>query len=185
MSDAPARGKGGKWLPGKSGNPGGRPAVLEEVRDLARRETAASIKRLAQIRDDAGQPAQARVSACAHLLDRAWGKPQQAIVTENLHRYVARLPEKAFTTEEWAAAHAPAAVTQPVALPAPEEPKALTTDYQTPPTSVPSVQPPSEVEQFLQEAKATLKSDPPRKPMSFTEQFLEAARGNGKFPDVG
>jgi hypothetical protein len=69
----------GHWKKGTSGNPGGRPKLVAEVRDLAQDETAASIKTLASIRDNARAPAQARVAACSALLDRGWGKPAQSV----------------------------------------------------------------------------------------------------------
>lgn len=71
--------KPGTFKPGQSGNPGGRPKALMEVVELARKETAASLKALAEIRSDLAAPPAARVAAAQALLDRAWGKPSQAI----------------------------------------------------------------------------------------------------------
>ncbi|CAL8981860.1 hypothetical protein RHODGE_RHODGE_03989 [Rhodoplanes serenus] len=67
-----------KFQPGRSGNPGGRPKTITEVRDLARAKTAEAIEALAQIAT-AGESEAARVSAAVALLDRAWGKAPQAI----------------------------------------------------------------------------------------------------------
>ena len=62
---------------GKSGNPGGRPKEVQEVRDLARKHTVAAIQRLVELmNDDNGRTS---VAACTVLLDRAWGKAPQAI----------------------------------------------------------------------------------------------------------
>jgi hypothetical protein len=67
-----------KFAPGVSGNPGGRPKAVGEVRDLARQHTANVIKRLNKLSKFADTDA-ARVAACKELLDRAWGKAPQEI----------------------------------------------------------------------------------------------------------
>jgi hypothetical protein len=69
--------------PGKSGNPGGRPAVkLDDGRslaDLAKEHTAAAVATLAEIVGDKKVDPRARVSAATALLDRGWGRPQQSV----------------------------------------------------------------------------------------------------------
>jgi hypothetical protein len=70
------------FKPGKSGNPGGRPKVVAEVRDLARQHTELAILTLAEIAGDAEKPAAARVSAAEALLDRAWGKAPATMAGE-------------------------------------------------------------------------------------------------------
>ena len=70
------------FKPGQSGNPGGRPKAIAEVLDLARKETAASIRTLARIRDDEEAPHAARATSAIALLDRAWGKPTTMLATE-------------------------------------------------------------------------------------------------------
>jgi hypothetical protein len=65
------------WKPGQSGNPGGRPKELREVAALAREHSAEAIERLAYwMRSD---DSRASVAASEKLLDRAWGKAQQAV----------------------------------------------------------------------------------------------------------
>lgn len=65
------------FVKGSSGNPGGRPAVVKEVRELAQRYAPAAIERLAElVKDPDGRVA---VAACNALLDRAIGKPLQAV----------------------------------------------------------------------------------------------------------
>ena len=67
------------WVPGQSGNPGGRPRIVEAVRDIARESTMLAIETLRQIAADTDAASAARVSAATALLDRAWGKPLQGV----------------------------------------------------------------------------------------------------------
>ena len=64
--------------PGQSGNPGGRPKGLIEVVTLARAQTRAAIRPLADIIQD-GQSEAAHIAAANALLDRGWGKPREPI----------------------------------------------------------------------------------------------------------
>ena len=75
---APNRGDRGRWLPGSSANPGGRPAVLTDVRNLARQHTPAAVAKLAHIMEK-GKSEQACIAAASALLDRGWGKPTQPL----------------------------------------------------------------------------------------------------------
>ena len=88
---------------GQSGNPGGRPKVIAEVKELARAHTGAAIETLVSIMTNPKSAPAARVSAANALLDRGYGKPPQHITGEGGPSYVVRLPEPCKTAEEWVA----------------------------------------------------------------------------------
>jgi hypothetical protein len=68
----------GQFPPGMSGNPGGAPKGLAEVRDLARGYTVLAITTLARIAEK-GKTETAQIAASTALLDRGWGKPTQIL----------------------------------------------------------------------------------------------------------
>jgi hypothetical protein len=88
---------------GQSGNPGGRPKEIAEVKELAREHMPAAIEALVSIMNNPKASDAARVSAATALLDRGYGKPQQHITGDPIP-YVARLPMPCATSEEWLAA---------------------------------------------------------------------------------
>jgi hypothetical protein len=88
---------------GQSGNPGGRPKEIAEVKELAREHMPAAINALVSIMNNPKASDAARVSAATALLDRGYGKPQQHIEAK-IGSYVAWLPTPYDTAEEWAAA---------------------------------------------------------------------------------
>jgi hypothetical protein len=87
---------------GQSGNPGGRPKVVAEIKDLARKHTDEALETLAAIMRNPKASASARVSAANALLDRGYGKAPLHITGDSIS-YVARLPEPCKTAEEWLA----------------------------------------------------------------------------------
>ena len=68
------------FQPGQSGNPGGRPKEVGEVRALARQYTGQAIATLAAIMLDDSAKGSERVAAATALLNRGYGKPAQALV---------------------------------------------------------------------------------------------------------
>lgn len=67
------RSKAGQFVKGISGNPGGRPKSIEEIRDLARSYTAEAMQSLLRIATS-GKSESAVVAASNAILDRGWGK---------------------------------------------------------------------------------------------------------------
>jgi hypothetical protein len=63
---------------GRSGNPGGRPKMPAELRDLCRRHTDLAVRTLIDICRDKDAPANARANAANLLLNRAWGPAAMA-----------------------------------------------------------------------------------------------------------
>src|SRR5262249_39682321 len=68
----------GQFRPGASGNPGGRPAALAEVKQLARQHTALAIQKIAHIAEQRHSE-MAQIAAANALLDRGWGRPTQPV----------------------------------------------------------------------------------------------------------
>jgi hypothetical protein len=67
---------------GRSGNPGGRPRVIAELRDLARRQAPDAIKELGRLALKARNET-ARIAAIRELLDRGYGKPTQILAGDD------------------------------------------------------------------------------------------------------
>ena len=65
----------GRFQPGHSGNPGGRPKIERQIVELCRGSAAEAIETLLSVMR-AGKPAEALAAANA-ILDRAFGKPKQ------------------------------------------------------------------------------------------------------------
>jgi hypothetical protein len=66
----------GQFLPGHTGNPGGRPGLPVEVRTRLSELSLPAVQALADALR--GDDARVRVVAAAHILDRLYGRPAQA-----------------------------------------------------------------------------------------------------------
>jgi len=64
---------------GQSGNPGGRPKVLADVRDAARAHSVTAVNALVEIIENKKAPPAARVAAANSILDRGFGRPESKI----------------------------------------------------------------------------------------------------------
>jgi hypothetical protein len=85
---------------GHSGNPGGRPREVADVRALARKRGKEAIDALYEIMMDKTAPANARQNAAVALLDRGYGRPEQSF-TGSLNAHYS-ISDKPMTAEEWA-----------------------------------------------------------------------------------
>ena len=62
---------------GKSGNPGGRPKEVVEVRDLARSHSTRAVERLVELIESENE--RTAVAACEAILNRGYGRPAQSV----------------------------------------------------------------------------------------------------------
>ena len=94
-------GKGG-FKRGQSGNPGGRPKLPADIREAFKAkapEALEVLERCLQSNDD-----RVAMMAAQAILDRGYGRPVQSIdanISEDRVRYIAEVPVKDKTTEEW------------------------------------------------------------------------------------
>ena len=80
------------WKKGTSPNPGGRPKAIAEVKELARTQTVEAIEKLITLMRGAEKPGfqglmfpdhATQLRATEALLDRAWGRPTQALAGDS------------------------------------------------------------------------------------------------------
>ena len=84
------RGLDGRFAPGTSGNPGGRPKDEARVAELARSYTSEAIETLAHLMRH-GRDERVRGTAALALLDRGWGKPKVEVVADGAGSYIEAL----------------------------------------------------------------------------------------------
>ena len=80
----------GQFIPGHSGNTGGRPKDEHKVAELARSYTTEAINTLVYLMRD-GKDERVRGTAAQARLDRGWGKAKVEVVTEGKQDYIAAL----------------------------------------------------------------------------------------------
>jgi hypothetical protein len=68
----------GGFRKGQTGNPGGRPRVIESLTREARLHTHEALRTLLKLMRSA-QSENVRLNAAGLILDRGWGKPVQAV----------------------------------------------------------------------------------------------------------
>ena len=66
------------FVKGQSGNPGGKPKVNKEAKELARQHTAEAINRLVQIMRQQ-KDAKASLTAAMAIIERGWGRAPQSL----------------------------------------------------------------------------------------------------------
>ena len=81
------RARSGQFLPGKSGNPGGRPKDEHRVAEMARSYTAEAIETLVDLMRH-GKDERVRGTAAQALLDRGWGKAKVEVVSSGEAGYL-------------------------------------------------------------------------------------------------
>ena len=82
--------KSGRFAPGSSGNPGGRPKDEARVAELARSYTSEAVETLVYLMRH-GRDERARGTAAQALLDRGWGKPKVEVVADGAGSYIEAL----------------------------------------------------------------------------------------------
>ncbi|WPO42526.1 hypothetical protein [Tardiphaga sp. 42S5] len=89
MNEVAERDAHGRLLPGKSLNPGGRPKIVEEIRELARQHAPVAFKRVCDLVESADE--RTALAAAQEILNRAYGKPMQAIEQKVEHLDIRQL----------------------------------------------------------------------------------------------
>jgi hypothetical protein len=87
---------GGKlFQKGMSANPGGRPKGIKEIRELAQQFVPRAIYTIVRLMDDENVKESVRLAAAIELMNRGYGRPEQAISISH-----ERKPVDLMTTED-------------------------------------------------------------------------------------
>ena len=74
------------WVKGgPSANPTGRPKIAWQVKVHARENSKAAMEKIVALMEDPDP--RVALAAAIHVLDRAWGKPEQKADVEMVHRF--------------------------------------------------------------------------------------------------
>ena len=87
--------KGGRFKPGQSGNPSGRPKIPEDVKAAFKELTPQAVETLKGIMLNPLAKDADRIKAAEIIMDRGYGKPTQAVDVD-----VNKLPQVIFMGEE-------------------------------------------------------------------------------------
>src|SRR5438876_7935982 len=77
MNEIAEREANGRFLPGFTPNPSGRPKIVDEIRQLARQHAPDAFKRVCELVDSEDE--RTALAAAQEILNRAYGRPMQAI----------------------------------------------------------------------------------------------------------
>ena len=77
-----ARDTGGRFAPGVSGNPSGRPRIPAEFTELAQDYASDALMTVVKIYKAPDTKNTDRIRAAEIIMDRAWGKPSQSSLLE-------------------------------------------------------------------------------------------------------
>jgi hypothetical protein len=77
MNEIIEREANGRFLPGFTPNPSGRPKVVGEIKQLARQHAPGAFKRICELVDSEDE--RTALAAAQEILNRAYGRPVQAI----------------------------------------------------------------------------------------------------------
>lgn len=93
MEQVKKRDKNGRFLKGSPGNPGGRPKVVKAIRELAQAVGPDAFQRVIEL--TRSEDERVALAACQEVLNRAYGKPEQAhkLEGEGLGRIVVVIEE--------------------------------------------------------------------------------------------
>lgn len=89
-----ARGEGGRWLPGQSPNPAGKPKKFPEARAAIEAGLPTAIAYLLTVIGDAGCETKDRVAAAKTILDFGMPKPRDAQAETTAAEALALLADK-------------------------------------------------------------------------------------------